>query len=209
MIDKKVTHETDDEDEREKKLMKLYEGFVKLERAKRAKKIKSFLRILAVGALAFALYQFVDYFFPREITSYMPHNTAIGLPSSVLMIISTILLLVGFIVFYLEYRNFITLFLVSILSIGIARGTNPLMHFCYEIKQKEYNEVNSILKLHPELTTILPSYVNTACEMTNSNYKIFTKLAENTHATDFFDELPIKKSVNEVKKMCANTVFKM
>lgn len=186
---------------------KLISLFYKLKKLERKKMKHNVLLMVAILVFALSLFAFLnDIISFNETVSYAPDSTAIDLPNYVLVVLNLIVGVVCFIGF-IHSRNFVILLLMPILVLITRDGANPLMHEFFEIKSKQYQNIRTILTVHPELISILPNYVNAQCEMTTNNYKKFTILAQDENVTSLVTDFPIKESVDDVKKMCAVTIF--
>jgi len=186
---------------------KLISLFYKLKKLERKKMKRNILLMVAILVFALSLYAFLnDIASFNETVSYAPDSTAIDLPNYLLIVLNLIVGVICFLI-YANSRNPAIFVILLFLILAIKQGTNPLMHEYFEIESKQYQNIRTILTVHPELMSILPNYVNAQCEMTTNNYKKFTTLAKDENIDAVPANLSLKKSVEDVKKMCAVNIF--
>lgn len=187
----------------EEKLIALYKEMQKLERKKRKRLTFYALTIFGLSLCFYILLHYIN----LPINSIEPDNTSIDLSYQSLSIICTIvgIFLLGI---YFSTKEIKYLLIVPLLILTIKNLANPVLHFFYEIDSTQYQNVKIVLKNNPQLISILPNYVNEKCEMNSSNYEKLTELASMSHSSSLIANLPIKKTIDGVKKMCALTVYR-
>ncbi len=191
--------------ENEEKLIELYKGMAKLEREKQKKALYNFLSLLILAVILYLAFNHISSFY--QSTSLEPDSTNISKSILGIKIIGAGLGLFCYYI-YMTTRQPLVLLLVPLLLFSLNDVATPLAHAFYEINAKQYDDIRLTLKANPQLMPILPNYVNAKCEMTSSNYDKIIALSHNLNSLSSLTDLPVTKKTDEIKKMCALTIFR-
>lgn len=140
------------------------------------------------------------------------HNIA---PSDTSICITTIqsielvcLILIAILLISKTKKVFVVLFIVACIILAmLAKKPLSIFEQIREIRPSQYHTIYLYANDNALYTQAILPYVDDQCRMNSDNYRAYLNLVNNVQAPMLIKNFHITKSENEIKQLCANTVF--